>query len=184
MAFEPRGGCKTRYGLGLEEEMKGLVECWRHVLEDQSRDSVRSRSLVVRGTAKSLLHNNWSDLSGDYWDGGGGGWSDMAEPGKWGPGRKHGVRGESHRFHLHNLFLTSAGVVMSSTVVSSRKFERSLGSVGEALAPVEDRRMDFSATLGFLINMRMTTLPYLRQRRCRACRMRKRVVFRSPLKQS
>ena len=79
------------------------MECWRHVPEDQSRDFARPRILVVRGTSEGLMHDNKGDLPGDYWDGGGGGWSDMAEPEKWGSGGGSGVRGEIHCHHLLNL---------------------------------------------------------------------------------
>ena len=152
------------------------MECWRHILKDQSQDPVRSCGLVVRSTAESLLHNSESDLSGDDW---------MRLVGH-GRAKEMGLgEGERANDSLSAILITIfAGVVMSSPVVSSHRIERSVGSVVEAFAPVEDRRMDFSATLGFLTNMRKRTLLYLRRRRCRTCPMRRRFAFWSPLKQA
>jgi hypothetical protein len=76
------------------------MECWRHVLPDQSKDPIWPRGAIIRGAAEGLLHNRKSDMSGDHLDGIREGWSDPDEPGKWSSGRECGVRGESHRFHL------------------------------------------------------------------------------------
>ncbi len=68
--------------------------------------------------------------------------------------------------------------------VSSRKTERSVGSVGLSRVPSEVRRMDLRATLRFFTNMRKSALPYSSRRRLRAWRIRRRVAFPSPLNQS
>ena len=60
---------------------------------------------------------------------------------------------------------TSAGVVISSPDVASLRIEMSVGSVAKGLASVADRRMDLSANIGFLTNIRRRALPYLRRRR-------------------
>ena len=78
---------------------------------------------------------------------------------------------------------TSFGVVRRCPDFSSRKMERSVGSVGLSVVPSEVRRMDFKATLGFFTNMRRRALPYFRRRNLRTWQMRRRNAFLSPLKQ-
>jgi hypothetical protein len=80
--------------------------------------------------------------------------------------------------------ITSVGVVSRRPDVSSRRTERSLGRVRLSGVPSEVRRMDLRAALGFFTNMRGSALPYFRRRRLRAWRIRMRVAFHSPLKQS
>jgi len=79
---------------------------------------------------------------------------------------------------------TSDGVVRRRPDFSSRKMERSIGSVGLSGVPSEVRRIDLRATFGFFTNMRRRALPYFRRRRLRAWRMRRRVAFRSLGKQA
>jgi hypothetical protein len=85
---------------------------------------------------------------------------------------------------LVSCFTTSDGVVRRSPDLSSRRIERSVGSMRFLVVPAEVWRMDLSATLGFFTNMRRRALAYFRRRRLRACRMRRRVAILSLLKQS
>ncbi len=52
------------------------------------------------------------------------------------------------------LFTTLDGVVIRSLVVSSLIIDRSVGRVEWVEVPMSVRRMDLSATFGFLTNMR------------------------------
>ena len=57
------------------------------------------------------------------------------------------------------LAITSSGEVMRRPVVSSHKTERSVGKKGVSVVFSAVRNIDFSATLGFFINMRRRALP-------------------------
>jgi len=104
-----------------------------------------------------------------------------------GNGAPGGSVGSGDRAFVSNFsscVITSVGVVSRRPDVSSRRTERSVGRVGLSGAPSEMRRMDLRAKLGFFTNTRRSALPYFRRRRLRAWRMRRRVAFLSPLKQS
>ena len=59
----------------------------------------------------------------------------------------------------------SDGVVTRRPNVSSRKMERSVGSLVLSVVPSEVRRMDLRATFGFLTSMRTSALAYFRRRK-------------------
>jgi hypothetical protein len=80
VAGKPLWGCHYGDGHGMEEEVKGLMKCGRHVFYSKAWDLVRACGLVVWGTAKGLLHDRWCDTSLDHRDGGGRCWSDVSEP--------------------------------------------------------------------------------------------------------
>jgi len=81
------------------------------------------------------------------------------------------------------LAITSSGAVMRRSVVSSRITERSIGrEEGVSVTPSVVRRINLSATLGFLIKKRSMTLPYRMRRRLRASRSSIRVILLRPLK--
>jgi len=75
-------------------------------------------------------------------------------------------------------------VVRRRPDLSSRKMERSVGSVGLSVVPSEVRRMDLRATLGFFTNMRRSASLYFRRRKLRAWRMKRRIAFLNPLNYS
>ena len=64
--------------------------------------------------------------------------------------------------------ITSDGMVKRRPDASSRRTERSAGSVGLSSVPTEVRRMDLRATLGFFTNMRISALPYYNRQMLRA----------------
>ena len=68
MAVEPGGGCDSRLGHCLKEELKGLLESLGHVLQDHTGDPIRARRFVVRGAPQSLLHGGRGNASRDHRD--------------------------------------------------------------------------------------------------------------------
>ena len=103
-----------------------------------------------------------------------------------GKGAPKGSVGSGERAVVSNCVrcdIISVGVVIICPVFSSRRTERSMGSVEVSSYPSEDRRMDLRVTLGFFTNMRRRALPYLTRIKLRAWRMRRLGAFLSSLKQ-
>jgi len=98
------------------------------------------------------------------------------------PGGRVGFGDRASISSCVTLFATLDGVMIRSHVVSSLIIERSVGRVEWVEVPKDVRSIYLSATFALFTNMRRRVLPYLRRRVFRACRMRCRIILRSPSK--
>jgi len=129
------------------------MKCWWHMFKHHIGYPVWARIFMVRDAAKGFVEDGRGYLANQHWSRGRGGWPDVAEPYKWYPERKCRVQRESFCLQLLKLVITSDGVVRKRPDVSSRRTERSVGSVGLSGLPSEFRRMDLRATFCFFTIM-------------------------------